>query len=409
MATQANIYNHLEITSNDGQVGRDAAGAARELLRTFLADRNDRTLQAYTIDLDDFARFLRTTPAEAMARLLAGGPSVAERLALDYAIDMRRRGRAANTIDRRLHTLRALIRDGNRLGVVDWQFRLPTEDEIMVAMRKLPANDSEHYLLPRDLREIDRLDIQHYAMRETLRANHLAPVERPARILDVGCGTGQWGFEMGRRFDAALVVGLDLVTGKPDAPPRYRYVRGNSLQGLPFSSDQFDFVHQRFMVTALPLASWQAAVADLVRVTRPGGWVELVDGPWEADQPGPAVKRILELGRPLLAALALDTTDAVYRSLDGYLRGAGLTNVVRREIALPIGLWGGDVGSLMVTNLRSGVTRVCEVLQARGMLSADETRKLIQDALVEWETGHMAYPVAVAYGRKPAPGAAERI
>jgi hypothetical protein len=107
------------------------------------------------------------------------------------------------------------------------------------------------------------------------------------------------------------------------------------------------------------------------------------------------------VARPLLASLSLDTTDVVFRSLDGHLRAAGLTNVVRHEVEVPIGRWGGPVGSLMVTNLRAGSTRVCEVLQARGELSAEEAWDLIQAAQVDWENGRMAYPVAVAFGQKP--------
>jgi SAM-dependent methyltransferase len=379
----------------------DATLVAGKLLDHFLTDRSDRTVQAYMIDLDDFARFLRTSRSDATARLLAGGVGVARRVALEYAIYLRRRSRAANTIDRRLNTLRALIRHANELGVIEWQLQLPSDDDIAAEMERLPANDSEHYLLPRHLAEIDRLDIQHYAMRETLRANHLAPVEEAARVLDVGCGTGQWAFEMCAEFDSSLVVGLDLVSGKSAQPPGYWYVRGDVLHGLPFADDRFDFVHQRFLVSGLPLACWSEVVSDLARVARPGGWVELVEVPWSFDRPGPASQRIMDLARPLLASLELDTSDVVYRSLDGYLREAGLANVARHEVTKPIGRWGGAVGSLMVTNLRAGVTRVCEILQARGMLSADELRELIQEALVEWENGQMAYPVAVAFGQKP--------
>src|SRR5215467_8394481 len=371
-----------------------------ELVDRFLTDRNDRTSQAYTIDLDDFAAFLGATRAGAATRLLAGGPNASWHLVLEFAIDLRRRDRATTTIDRRLNTLRALVRDAHHQGIVEWQLRLPSDDEILAAMEKLPASDSGHYLLPRHLEEIDRLDIQHYAMRETLRANYLAPVRDPARVLDIGCGTGQWGFEVSRRFTSALVVGVDLVPGKPDAPPGYRFVKGNLLHGLPLADDRFDFVHQRFLVTGLPLAFWGSVVAELARVTRPGGWVELVEGPWGGERAGPAAARLRDAARPLLASLALDTDDVVYRSLDGYLRAAGLTNVARHEVEVPIGRWGGEVGSLMVTNLRAGSTRVCEALQAHGVLSAEEAWELIQAAQEDWENGRMAYPVAIAYGQK---------
>jgi SAM-dependent methyltransferase len=385
----------------NGEFDPGALERARELLAGFLTDRKDRTLQAYTIDIDDFARFQGTTPAGVTARLLAAGPGAAWHLVLEFGIDLRRRGRAPATIDRRLNTLRALVREANHQGIVAWQLKLPTAKDIATGMDSLPAFDSEHYLFPRHLGEIDRLDIQHYALRETLRADYLAPVESPVRVLDVGSGTGQWGAEMCKEFDSALVVGLDLVSGKPGRPERYRYVRGNVLHGLPFADGQFDFVHQRLLVAGVPVPSWPAVVAELSRVTRPGGWVELVEVRWESEPPARAVQRLKNLTNLLLTSLELDTTDVVYRSLDTYLKEAGLTNVARRDVPVPVGRWGGAVGSLMATNIRAGSTRVLEVLLARGQVSDEEARALLHDALDEWENGGLAYPAAVAFGQKP--------
>jgi SAM-dependent methyltransferase len=220
-------------------------------------------------------------------------------------------------------------------------------------------------------------------------------------MLDVGCGTGQWGFEMCQRFVSALVVGLDLVSGKQEPRLRYRYVRGNVLQGLPFVDNQFDFVHQRLLVSGVPLSFWPTLVGDLVRVTRPGGWVELVEVPWEIERAGPAAQRLVVLTRELTASLGLDTTGVVYRSLDEYLRVAGLVNIVRHQVSVPVGAWGGKVGTLMVTDFRAGATRVCEVLQAHGRLSAEEARNVIQEAQEEWEHGQMSYPFAIAFAQKP--------
>jgi SAM-dependent methyltransferase len=378
-----------------------AIARARELLDGFLSGRADRTSRAYTTDVQEFARFLDLTPAEALARLLADGPDAGRRVVFDFAMHLRRRDRARTTIERRLGTLRAVARAAQEQGVVDWQLEVPGGDEISVAAGTLPARDNEHYLFPRHPGEVDRLDIQHYALRETLGANHLSPLDAPRRILDVGCGTGQWGFEMCVQYDPAFVVGMDLVPSKPGQPGRYCYVKGNVLQGLPFAGDRFDFVHQRLLVSAIPLAAWPAMVRDLARVARPGGWVELVEVPWEIERAGPAAQRLVDLTRELTAALGLDATGEVYRSLDAYLRAAGLANVERIKVSVPVGRWGGQVGSLMVSDFRAGVTRVCEVLQARGRLTADESRTMIQEAQEEWEHGGLAYPFAIARGRKP--------
>jgi len=371
------------------------------VLERFLENRGDRTQQAYTADLHEFARYVRADVAAAVAQLLAAGPAGGQRLVIDYCIDLRRRGRAASTIERRLSTLRALVRAAQDRGVVAWTLDVPRDEEIEAAVERQPVRESEHYLFPRHPGEIDRLDIQHYVLREMLRANHVAPVGDPARVLDVGCGTGQWGYEICAEHPSALVVGLDLVSGKPGQPARYRFVRGNVLDGLPFADGEFDFVHQRLLASGVPVVAWPALVAEVVRVTRPGGWVELVEGPFEIEGAGPAAQRLVVLARKLIESLGLDTTGAVYRALDEYLRMAGLVSVTRREAAVPVGRWGGRIGSLMVTDFRAGATRVCEVLQARGRLTDEEARVVIQDAQREWEDGRLVYSFGIAYARKP--------
>ncbi|HVB59579.1 MAG TPA: hypothetical protein VNE61_00170, partial [Ktedonobacteraceae bacterium] len=64
-------------------------------------------------------------------------------------------------------------------------------------------------MLPGSRQEIDRLDLQHYLLRYVLKGNYLAPIAQPARILDVGCGTGCWISEMALEFPQAELVGVD--------------------------------------------------------------------------------------------------------------------------------------------------------------------------------------------------------
>jgi len=197
-------------------------------------------------------------------------------------------------------------------------------------------------------------------------------------------------------------VGFDLVRGKPGAPPRYRHVRGNLLQGLPFRDGVFDFVHQRFLTAGIPVAEWPGAVRELVRVTRPGGWVELVESTAELRQVGPATQRLIDMLRSMMGSLGLDATDRVFRSLDGYLRDVGLRSVARREIALPVGDWGGRVGSFVATDVRAAGQRLCEAMQARSILSAQEASELLHRSMEEFQKHRVELPIAIAYGRKPA-------
>src|SRR5579884_615547 len=378
-----------------------AGPATEDLLRRFLDRHSPATARAYATDLSDLARFLDTPLPQALATLL-GDPTTAARLALDYALHLRSRSLAPATVARRLATLRALVGQARELEVVDWSLRLPSPEEVEAA-RERPREPATPYLFPRHPDEVDRLDLQHFALREALGANFLAPVESPVRVLDVGTGTGQWGFEVGHQFPGALVVGFDLVRGKPDHPPGYRQVRGNLLQGLPFRDGVFDFVHQRLLTWGIPIETWPGAVQELVRVTRPGGWVDLVETLAKPRQIGPATDHLFELVfRELATVLGLDTKGVVFRSLDGYLQDVGLQSVARREIALPVGEWGGRVGSFLATDFRSGAVRLIEALRARSIHAAHEASALLQEAMDEIEQHRTVWPLVVAYGRKPA-------
>src|SRR4051794_31266097 len=99
------------------------------LLDTFLAGRNPRTLAAYQADLEDFRRFLETcsiypptppTVGEAVKGLLENAEVMAGLYAREYRWQMRERGLQITTINRRLATLRSLVKLANTQGLVTW-------------------------------------------------------------------------------------------------------------------------------------------------------------------------------------------------------------------------------------------------------------------------------------------------
>jgi len=374
-----------------------------QLIARFLSGRRPATARAYAADLEDLARFHGTTLEDAVRSLLLG-PETARRLVLGYAVELRRRGLAPTTARRRLGTLRALLGTARQLGWIAWELELPTEREVELAMAERMERERSSYLFPRHPGEADRLDLQHHALREALGRNFLAPVGSLRRVLDVGAGTGRWGAELCWEHPEALVVGLDLVAGPGEHPSGYRPVRGNLLQGLPFRDGVFDFVHQRFLMSGVPVGAWPQVVGELVRVTRPGGWVELVEPMVKPERLGPAGERLFGLLLELAAGRGLDTANVVFDSLDGYLREAGLEQVTRHEVTVPIGEWGGRIGSFMASDARALCARVCELLSARLALSAEEGVGLVRRSQEEFERRRTVWTIAVASGCKPSQG-----
>jgi SAM-dependent methyltransferase len=265
------------------------------------------------------------------------------------------------------------------------------------------ASKPPSYLFPRHHAEIDRLDIQHYALREVLGGNYVAPVRQPDRILDVGSGTGQWGFEVASEFPGCLMVGVDLVAGKPGGPPNNCFVKADLLRGLPFRDGIFDLVHQRLLMSAVPAGSWSEVVADLVRVARPGGWIELVEGAPEMGPAGPSTARLSGMLKRLAEAKGLDASGTVFRSLVRYLREAGVEEVRVREVSLPVGEWGGRIGSFMLTDARAMFMRLIPAFEAAFAVSTEELHGLLTGLQQEVDVHRTSYAFAVAWGRRPYP------
>ncbi|HYQ81450.1 MAG TPA: methyltransferase domain-containing protein [Anaeromyxobacteraceae bacterium] len=102
-----------------------------------------------------------------------------------------------------------------------------------------------------------------------------------ARILDAGCGTGEIASRLAALYPAATVLGVDVL----DAPlelarrrhgalhPRLRFEKGSVFQ-LDLPAASFDLAVCRHVIQAIPEP--ERALAELVRVTRPGGWVHVL-------------------------------------------------------------------------------------------------------------------------------------
>jgi SAM-dependent methyltransferase len=93
------------------------------------------------------------------------------------------------------------------------------------------------------------------------------------RLLDCGCGTGS-NLEMLRPFGRA--VGFDLTRiGTEFAHAHGHRVVQASISDIPFSSAAFDLATSFDVFQTLPDAVERAAIRELFRVIKPGGWLLL--------------------------------------------------------------------------------------------------------------------------------------
>ncbi|WIG61569.1 MAG: Methyltransferase type 11 [Ktedonobacterales bacterium] len=266
------------------------------------------------------------------------------------------------------------------------------------------------YMLPRDMEEINRLDFQHYLLRYAFRGNYAAPIGHPTSILDVGCGTGRWARELASTFPQARVTGLDVTPPHADEaasadatlglrPPNYVFTAGNVLEGLPFPDATFDFTHMRLLFLAIPADRWPFVVSELARVTRPGGWVELVEAGGER-QGGPAVDALIDWGTRMCAHRGIDVTYGA--RLGDLLSGTGMVHVQAREVALPLGHYGGRVGTMMEADFFTGIRGMQGLITTLGITSADEFARTLAQAQADVNTPQYKCiaPFYIAYGQR---------
>ena len=253
------------------------------------------------------------------------------------------------------------------------------------------------YLLPKDAQEDERLRFQHYALHHAFGNHYLAPLSSETRtILDVGSGTGIWPIAMAQQFPQAHIIGVDIaLTSLPALlPPTCLFSQADVLQGLPFPNQQFDFTHQRLLVFAIPAPRWPDVVQELVRVTRPQGWIELLEVGTTVQNAGPATERLLSWLRQTSQALGIEFT--MVTRLGDLLEQAGCQAVEVQDIPVPLGAWAGRSGEM----LKLDAVRVFQALHPRTTTPAEQFAGMLNAATDEWEQKHASYVFHAAYGRR---------
>jgi len=266
-------------------------------------------------------------------------------------------------------------------------------------------------LLAKRMPEIRRLAQQHVELKREMQGNFLAPITAPGAILDFACENGRWAMEVAAQFPAARVVGIDatlpapilsLGNGIDQKPPNADFLQANLLERLPFPDATFDFVHMRFVYTVIPTQAWEPLMVELIRVTRPGGWIESLEPlPFAVHQKEGLTTIIGWLGEWLrsrgaepLAALKMPTM----------MKAAGLEQFTSYQI-------GQNAGNMqdekeMILRRNNGLLLIDllrDPLVAAGIVVAEEYERVaaIARAEIQYNPALNCFNTYVNVGRRP--------
>ena len=265
------------------------------------------------------------------------------------------------------------------------------------------------YVLPSDAAEEERLNLQHFFYKLAQGGNTRVPLRAPRQILDVACGTGIWPREMAQEYPQAEVWGIDInmeplkeaqrrLTRSGQYPRNFTFQEANAFDRFPFEEGRFDFTHARLMSTWLPSAQYPHVIAEMVRVTRPGGFLELVD--FEVPStPSTAATALMQAAVGLLKARGLHNGAGPF--LGSYLRQAGVIRVQERRVVAGVGRHAPREQRLMVADLLSALQNMGPILVKTGMLTEAQCSQLLLHAEQELPRVGMIYPIVAAYGIRP--------
>ncbi|KAI8807529.1 S-adenosyl-L-methionine-dependent methyltransferase [Cladochytrium replicatum] len=253
----------------------------------------------------------------------------------------------AAAIKRNLRWYERMIRQGNPDDDIeppsDWE---ATEDEVDPDTPDFEEGENENLL--------------HHLTRSVFNGNNFCGIpvgvlHSGAKVLDVGCGSGLWLCEMSREFRAGEYHGVDIRVNPwaetfQRASGNFTISIGNVLEKLPFDDNTFDYVHQRYLWFNIPKVKWPQVVAELVRVTKPGGYIDVLEQSLIPGNCGPLVDSVISMTEYTLASNGIDID--IGPELPAILSSNNdLTDISALRHVQPVG-WGHDFGGLWLENFR---------------------------------------------------------
>ncbi|KAJ6502234.1 hypothetical protein C8R45DRAFT_613009 [Mycena sanguinolenta] len=296
--------------------------------------------------------------------------------------------------------------------------------------RYYQAFPGSKYVLPHDDLERQRLLLQHDALKSLFGDRILlAPVilGRDDKLLDIGTGPGGlylrtdavfiftphlglWIMDLATSIDSSVhMTGIDIEPRLfPTSPPKNIEFRVESVTNLPSEwTNMFSLVHQRLLILALQVPQWPQAIEEIVRVLRPGGWVQLAESAlWnEGKYPGkPCMEKLTAMFRRVAEARNL-YVDCAY-DIPKMLEEAGFVDIQSESRMQLMGKWAGEIGVANAKN-HVGVLRGMKtpVLEAGGygyVTSEIEYDELLNGLAKEWdEIPGIERDFIIIWARKP--------
>ncbi|KAJ5772571.1 hypothetical protein N7520_003100 [Penicillium odoratum] len=217
--------------------------------------------------------------------------------------------------------------------------------------RRYQTLSKKGYLMPSDEQMFDSYEAGHLValVLESDKANPLfrSPIgDRPAHILDLGTGKGNWAIDVADMYPETTVRGVDLFPPPVTwMPPNCVFEVDNALEEWTWQQP-FDLVHMRIMIGSFDPSEWNKLYKRIYDNLRPGGWIEQLEAcPCiDSDDESIPADSILRSWFPNMKACgtAAGRDVMILDTMADSIRAAGFVEVHEKPYKWPIGAWARD-------------------------------------------------------------------
>ncbi|KAJ3225036.1 hypothetical protein HDU81_008175 [Chytriomyces hyalinus] len=272
----------------------------------------------------------------------------------------------------------------------DAVFWHPSQDD---SNREYHKVDSSSYFLPSDMQEQTRLDLQHHMLvmlfKDLIICTPVKEImtKKSTKVLDVGCAMGTWLDAVYRIYLNPEYHGVDIAEelNQWEKMSMAKCVFGNVLERLPYEDNTFNFVHQRLLFTGVPKTKWPAVIAELARVAKSGGWIQLLEYDVVTYRQGPTSKALGGTFAAMLEKRGMDIhagSNLVRYMNEASSNSVSLTNISQKTVSCPIG-WGGKVGELFAQDCEKALQSMKAFLPKILGLTNEAYDALVKENMVE--------------------------
>ncbi|KAI8373736.1 S-adenosyl-L-methionine-dependent methyltransferase, partial [Blakeslea trispora] len=289
--------------------------------------------------------------------------------------------------------------------------------------------------LPNTVDDIERDWVRHSALKLAFEGNFKAPIQRllqagGSEVLDIGCGAGFWTNDMASQFPISYFTGVDIdknVLPASRATKNVLFQRIDLLElPLPYEDDTFDYIFVRSMMDTLPDHIWDTVLKELIRIMKKGAYIECIEAYDNLFDTGPAMATLNQLiqystQQPPLSptvyqyptnnrnstismlsstsSFASSTSTAINTSNPWPNRIASqnqLTGMQIHHTHTPVGLYGGDIGNLLLEYWERVIKGLRREWIANKLIAEDELERTVEamrDEVNEYNTYMSWYSV----------------